>query len=289
MQHRRESDRRGSGAADRLRLVELAAPTELAPWLDALCQGEEPPAAAYVLRHAIPGPVCARVAENFQRAVAEQGTPRSDGFVTAAQIGVTQFEKNAADYLSQSAAAGPQVERLFAGLNPIERQTLFWGDLLPVELRRRGCELAAAQLAGQRAGVCVARSWLNPGPFVLQPHEDAAQLSLVAAEGFEIAAAGRVFASVACVASGQGGDLLLWDLVPDDLLREALGLLGTGYPYPSKLLENIPSVRVPLATGDLVLLDASRIHAVDAVRAGTRITLGRFLGRVAPGRVVWWT
>lgn len=289
MQHRRGSHRRGSGASDRLRLVELATLGELAPWLDALCQGEEPPAAAYVLRHAIPGSVCARVAENFQRAIAEQGSPRCDGFVTAAQIGVTQFEKNAADYLSQSAAAGAQVESILSGLDPVERQTLFGGDLLSGELGQRGCELAAAQLAGQRAGLCVARSWQNPGPFVLQPHEDAAQLSLVAAEGFEIAAVKRVFASVACVASGQGGDLLLWDLVPDDRLREALGLLGTGYPYPSKLLDDIPCLRVPLAAGDLALLDASRIHAVDAVPSGTRITLGRFFGRVAPGRVVWWT
>jgi hypothetical protein len=99
----------------------------------------------------------------------------------------------------------------------------------------------------------------------------------------------RVFASIACIESGEGGDLLLWELCPDDSLRSALGVLGSGYPYPAALLRDIPSVRVRLERGDVAFIDASRVHAVDALRRGSRISLGRFLGRTGARRIAWWT
>lgn len=283
---RRRPPRPGSAG---LSIVEVSAATGLRPWLDALCQGGTPAAAAYVLRRAIGRPACRQFVANFHQAIRAGGALRQDGFVTAAQVGVTQFGKGATDYLAQSGQAAPLVESLFAGLTAPAREGILLSDWLQQELQARGVGFAAATQAGQDAGLCVARSWQNPGAFSLEPHEDAAQLTTVAAEGFEIARAERVFASIACVESGEGGDLLLWDLVPDEPLRAAFGLSGTGYPYPPDLLDEIPSLRLRLTAGDLAIIDASRIHAVDALRAGSRITVGRFVGRVAHDRVVWWT
>lgn len=205
------------------------------------------------------------------------------------QVGTAQFGKRTTEYLAQSAETQTTVAGLFAGLSTTERDAILHTDWLEQSLAERAVEFIPGTHDGQSAALCVARSWQNPGTFTLEPHEDAAQLVDVVHDGFEIAQAARVFACLACIANGESGDLLMWNLVPDAALRAELGLTATGYPYPLEILADVPSLRVPLRQGDLAILDASRIHAVDAVGAGTRITVGRFIGRVAPGRVVFWT
>lgn len=231
-----------------------------------------------------------RFAQNFRETIAQQGSSRRpDGYVIVDQVGATQFGKRTSAYLSQATETQAAVLKLFAGLSSAERDAILHTDWLPQSLADRGVELIPATHDGQSAGLCVARSWQNPGTFTLEPHEDAARLVDAAHDGFEIAQAARVFACLVCITNGDKGDLLMWNLVPDAALRAELGLTATGYPYPPEILAHIPSLRVPLRQGDIAILDASPIHAVDAVDAGTRITVGRFIGRVAPGRVVWWT
>lgn len=273
-----------------LRVRELDSAAALEPFLDDLCQDRDPIWAAHIVRRAASVETCSRIAQNFRSLIAQHGTQRRpDGYVTVDQVGATQFRKSAAEYIEQCARAQAGVAALFRDVASGEQDTPLLTGWLTAALAARGYDLGPALFAGGQAGLCVARSWRNTGAFALEPHEDAAQLADVAEDGFEIATVRRVFASIACIEPGDGGDLILWDLVPDDRLRAALGVMRTGYPYPAALLAEIPAVRVSLAQGDVAIIDASRIHAVEAVRDGMRISMGRFLGRTSDRRIVWWT
>jgi hypothetical protein len=273
-----------------LRVAELDAPAKLGALADCLCSGDQPDCALYILRGAISEAACIRFAQNFRQTIAHHGSSRlADGYVTVEQVGATQFGKRTTEYLGQAAQKEGLVAGLFAGLSTADREAILQTEWLTRALADRGIAFAPATHEGRSAGLCVARSWQSTGAFALEPHEDAAQLAEAVHDGFEIAHTSRVFASVACVANGEGGDLVLWNLMPDAEMRAELGLTASGYPYPTEILAGIQSVRVPLRQGDIAFIDAESIHAVDAVSAGTRITVGRFIGRVAPDRVVWWT
>jgi predicted 2-oxoglutarate/Fe(II)-dependent dioxygenase YbiX len=87
-------------------------------------------------------------------------------------------------------------------------------------------------------------------------------------------ATGR-FAVNLYVSAGQGGGLLLWDIV----------LSAEDYE-PHRFLEladfverfGPPTLRLSPAPGDLILFNSEQLHAVEPVSAGLRMTLSMFLG-----------
>jgi hypothetical protein len=123
---------------------------QLEAFVDELCHGGEPCWAAHVLRRAISEATCERLAANFHRLIAEQGSQRAaDGYVEVEQIGVTQFRKRAAEYLSLSQQAQSGVAALFAGILEPQRQPVLLTDWLRQALVR-GAQLA--QPGGFHAG-----------------------------------------------------------------------------------------------------------------------------------------
>jgi hypothetical protein len=76
-----------------------------------------------------------------------------------------------------------------------------------------------------------------------------------------------------------GGELLLWNLVPDDDLYEAARYeFGPTYAIRSQLLP-APDLVIRPATSDLVIFNANKIHAVlPVVGDGARVTVSAFAG-----------
>lgn len=73
-------------------------------------------------------------------------------------------------------------------------------------------------------------------------------------------------------------------MTPDDAARESVGVLASGYPYPSRLLGQIPSIEIATRAGDFVLLRSDFLHAVKATVHPGRLTLSRSSAGPGPNR-----
>lgn len=86
----------------------------------------------------------------------------------------------------------------------------------------------------------------------------------------------------------DGGALQLWGLRPQEKELAALQAPGSVYGADRALLP-APDVELPVGPGDLVLIDATRLHAVTRQRRGRRVGMSCFLGRL-PGRsLICWS
>lgn len=246
--------------------------------------------AVYIIREAVPSRVCKKVAANFATYIKQTGSTRQhDGYVNVAQIGATQFDKTAADYMYSCEQSRAGLDQLFAGLSSEEVDLLTYEDSLQKFFRRKGMFFGPSSYCGKQANLCTARSWLDQGEFALSPHEDIAQLALAQADAFEIGNVTQVIASNTCILNGRGGELIIWDVAPSDEDRRELNLINTGYPYPVSVLSSYPSFSLTIREGDIYFIDANLVHAVTTLTDGYRITLGRFMGFSRSDRIVYWT
>ncbi|GAA2661336.1 hypothetical protein [Streptomyces vastus] len=86
----------------------------------------------------------------------------------------------------------------------------------------------------------------------------------------------------------RGGELQLWDLRPDEAQLAAWSASDSEYGTDRALVPP-PSCVLPVTAGDLVLIDATKLHAVSRQEQGARIGLSCFLG-VRHGRpLVCWS
>ncbi|RMU00216.1 hypothetical protein ALP35_04515, partial [Pseudomonas savastanoi pv. glycinea] len=81
----------------------------------------------------------------------------------------------------------------------------------------------------------------------------------------------------------------VWNLEPDESLRNDLGVSDTGYPYPLEMLESVSCISVKLNPGDVYFLNANNLHGVTSMVNGQRLTAGRFLGATSGSKVIYWT
>lgn len=244
--------------------------------------------AAYHLHDFVSPEACARIVENFW--ASNERVPRfgvgEDG-VEAYLIGASHYGKPTTTYLHEAGACANAVESLYAGtINPVAvfRETI---------ARESGLSVRAAGFDGLVAGDSKAIYWNNTGTFLLEPHEDLAQVKDPIQADFEIQQVTRVMAVNVYAAVAEGsGQLQLWNVEPDEETRAELGLSGVGFPYPSDLLDEYSSMLIAVRTGDLCIINGNLVHAVVRGKASSprsRLLLTCFTGLNFNSELIWWT
>ena len=242
--------------------------------------------AAYLVRGFVPLDVCRKVETNFWASterVARYGEGE-DG-VEAYLIGASHYGKPTRTYLNEVLACKAAVESLYTGtINPVA----VFRNTLASRLTVR-----AASLDDLPAGDCKAVYWNNVGTFLLEPHDDLAQVKDPIQADFEIQQVDRVMAvNIYAAVPDRSGQLQVWNVEPDDETRAELGLTNVGFPYPAELLAEYPSLTIAVETGDLCIANGNLVHAVLRGSAGTprnRLLLTCFMGRNRNNELIWWT
>jgi hypothetical protein len=209
--------------------------------------------------------------------------------VEAYLIGASHYGKPTLKYLEEARACKSAVESLYAGtINPVFefRDTLASGS-------REAMSVRPASLNGLPAGDSKAIYWNNSGPFLLDPHDDLAQVRDPIQADFEIQQAIRVVAVNIYAAVPEGsGQLQIWNVEPDEQTRADLGLSGVGFPYPAELLAEYPSTIIAVQTGDLCVANGNLVHAVlrgSAASPKSRMLLTCFMTLNLSNELIWWT
>ena len=245
--------------------------------------------AAYLARGFVPLDVCQRVVSNFW--ASSERVPRygegEDG-VEAYLIGASHYGKPTLTYLKEVLSCKAAVESLYAGtINPVAafRQILVSGG--------ESTSVRAASMNVLPAGDSKAVCWNNFGTFLLEPHDDLAQVKDPIQADFEIQQTNRVMAvNIYTAVPERSGQLQIWNVEPDDETRVELGLSNVGFPYPAELLADFPSLTIEVETGDLCVANGNLVHAV--LRGSTasprnRLLLTCFMGFNLNNELLWWT
>lgn len=243
--------------------------------------------AAYHVRGFVPLDSCRQIMANFWASSAR--VPRygegEDG-VEAYLIGASHYGKPTLTYLQEARACKDGVDGLYADVtNPVAafRNTL----------AATGMTVRAASLDGIPAGDSKAVYWNNVGTFLLEPHDDLAQVKDPIQADFEIQEVSRVMAvNIYAAVPERSGQLKVWNVEPDDETRAELGLSNVGFPYPAELLADHQSMEIAVETGDLCVVNGNLVHAVvrgDTTVPKNRLLLTCFMGLNFNNELIWWT
>lgn len=244
--------------------------------------------AAYHVRGFVPLDMCEQIVHNFWTSAGR--VPRygegQDG-VEAYLIGASHYGKPTMTYLEEAHTCADHLAGLYANVvNPVAA----FRNVVAVDT---GLTVRAASLDGRPAGDSKAVYWNNLGTFLLEPHDDLAQVKDPIQADFEIQQVNRVMAvNIYAAVPESSGQLRVWNIEPDNETLDDLGLSGVGFPYPPELLKEFPSTTIAVETGDLCVINGNLVHAV--VRGNTstpksRLLLTCFMGLNLRNELIWWT
>lgn len=243
--------------------------------------------AGCIFRGVMDAALCQRICDNFWKH--PQRRQRGDA-VPAYYLGTYHYGKELPLYFDDAEATRAAVHEVFdGGRNVFSELMVSVRD----ELAQDGVSLRVASHEGRAAGEFVIRSWSGGGQFALAAHDDAAQLSAKKQAGFEIqgVGAGALTAVNMCLQNGAaGGQLVYWNIEPDNETRRALGLEETGYPYQAEWLEEFERIDLPVHAGDIYFFNGKLIHAVQAQsKPGEfRSTISFLMGFKDPQTAIYW-
>ena len=142
-----------------------------------------------------------------------------------------------------------------------------------------------ARIAGREmfAGICR----VFPEGTELLPHNDSLSSD---APGLPLGAelVGQLAANIYLRVPHRGGELQLWDLRPSAEQLRAWHAAGSEYGVDRAQLPD-PNVVLRPSPGDLVLMDATRLHAVAKQIQGSRVGMSCFLGIRRGHPMVCWS
>ncbi len=246
--------------------------------------------AAYRVNNFLPKAECQKITHNFWNSsdkVARVGYG-IDG-VEGYFIGASHIEKTTQQYLNEVIHFQSALDNLFKNtVNPLDvfrhKIAQAWQDR--IELRPAQCEEFCA-------GNSKAVYWNNPGYFILEPHDDLAQLRDPRQSNFEIQQISRVMAvNFYPQMTAESGQLQIWNIEPDEDARARLNLTYSGFPYPKELLTDFESLIIPIKVGDLCIINGNLIHAVlrgVQMLHKNRLLITCFMGLNANRELIWWT
>ncbi|TKI06520.1 2OG-Fe(II)-dependent halogenase WelO5 family protein [Martelella alba] len=245
----------------------------------------------YVIRGNVSKEWCESISSEFDEYLSKVGGNREgDTYVSTKQIGASQFSKNGATYTEESRKLAGGVTELLKNVPQSIIEDISLTHYQEEHFLDIGIHFGSARYKNSHANFSTFRRWLDNGSMSLMPHEDKAQTAFACDDNFEIENAKHVIAFNACIqASGEGGELCVWNLEPDESCRRSFGVEKTGYPYPPQHLSGIESFSVRLNPGDVYFLNAGFLHGVQTVRNGQRLTAGRFISAISSRKVIYWT
>ena len=246
--------------------------------------------AAYCIHDFLEIEQCTKIVENFwncpkksaRYGVGEDGV---EGYF----IGASHIEKTTEKYLQEAQDYASAIENLYLNtINPLDK---FRKSLLT---NSHYTNVRPAQHNGLLAGNSKAVYWNNLGNFLLEPHDDLAQLSDPLQNGFEIQQATRVMAiNFYPQVPKNTGQLKIWNIEPYQKARDELNLTYSGFPYPAELLTEFQNLIIPVQTGDLCVINGNLIHAV--IRGSNnslpkdRLLISCFMTYNSNNELIWWT
>lgn len=221
--------------------------------------------------------------------------PRPDK-VPGYYVGGYHFGKSIDAYLRECEDTRPHVDALFHGVeSPVEA----FRNTLDSVSSSSGRALRRAEHEGRLAGECRALSWHAAGDFLLAPHDDIAQIGTEAQRGFEIQDVRQhiiVAVNLYISMPPSGGELRVWNILPNDSCRRRLGIEDRGHPYPPETLQGYDSKLISIQPGDCVLFNGALVHGVHGAGEhaperpdDARLILTFFVGFQDERSVIWWT
>ncbi|MGI9279478.1 MAG: hypothetical protein ACR2PX_07600 [Endozoicomonas sp.] len=232
---------------------------------------------------------CTIICDNFS---SHEGRYERGQDAPATYVGAYHYHKELDQYFQESELANKVLGQLFSKTgNPVERIN----NALDSALNKHQRILRPAQWKGKMACQFVMRSWSDSGDFSLAPHEDEAQCKDPGQAGFEIQEAikenNALCAVNICLENGSGGLLRIWDIRPDDAMREKYNVEFTGSPYPLEAVKGVAFIDVEIRPGDLYAFDGRFVHAVTQLEDKTtssRSTISYLLSHKGKGETMQW-
>ncbi len=245
----------------------------------------------YIIRNKVAQKWCELISKEFERYIYEEGGSREgDTYVSTKQIGATQFSKNGAIYTEETRKLAGGVTALLKNIPQHIVEDIFLTRYQEENFLDVGIHFGPARYKIGYSNFSTFRRWVDNGVMSLMPHEDKAQTLFAREDGFEIEHAKHVIAFNACIqASGEGGELTVWNLEPDEACRHSFNVEKTGYPYPPQHLGDVEYFSLRLNPGDIYFLNAGFLHGVQTVRNGQRLTAGRFISSISSRKIIYWT
>ena len=207
------------------------------------------------------------------------------GDATGKYLGTFHWGKNLSEYFSECR----RMRQVIAEAIPENHPWARFLTELTAYAKREGLMVRSAKWGADESIAPLIRSWAGTNGYALIPHEDIAQCSQPAQQGFEIQEVKNAVASAnLCIANDSGGELVLWDVIPDSSMRRRFDTMYDGGPYPAEFLRVFNYKSIEISAGDLYVFNGAHIHAVSAAK-GERATVSALMGEVKNGDIAIWT